>query len=95
MKPKSTNYTWKKGDLIATSDAAELLGYKSSRNLQGCRLELKAKEFEAVGCRLTTNIFEGGERRFLRSEIDLYLTRKVQNAQKFNEKTNQTLRLVA
>lgn len=79
-KPKS--YEWNSGDLIGAKEASELLGYKSPRNFQDeKRLAHIAKDFEAAGCKFTTNIFiTGGNRRFLRSEIDAYLSRVVENA---------------
>ena len=73
-------YKWHPGDLITTTAAAELLGYSSPRNLQGERLNFVVKEFEALRCKLTTKIIVGGQRRFLRSEIDTYLSRIVEKA---------------
>lgn len=49
--------------------------------MYGDRLETLAKEFEAAGATLTTNIWILGSRRFLRSEIDEYLSIIVKNAQ--------------
>jgi len=84
MKTKQPqSYKWNPGDLIAPKDAAALLGYKSPRNFQDDRrLAHIAKDFESVGCKFTTNIFiTGGNRRFLRSQIDAYLSRLVELAE--------------
>lgn len=74
-------YRFQKGDVIGAREAAELLGYKSPKKLQDAdRRRNLIREFEAVGCSLTVERV-GGEFRFLRSEIDEFLTRKFQKAQ--------------
>ena len=79
-QPKT--YDWNKGDWISATDAAELLGYKSSMVLRDAdrRAKLLA-EFERLGCALTV-MTVGGQYRFLRSEIDAFITAKIQVAQK-------------
>jgi hypothetical protein len=96
MASKSkTAYRWKKDDLIGASEACELLGYKSARQLQDeKRRKNIVREFEAVGCTLTVGIWIGGQMRFLRSEIDEFLTKKIEAVQKQNEKRKKDLSLV-
>lgn len=78
-QPKS--YRWQKGDLISATEACELLGYKSSKNLRDAeRRENLKKEFERFDCSLTFGIAIGGQHRFLRSEIDTFLTAKTEAA---------------
>lgn len=77
---KPIEYRWKKGDIIGAKEAAELLGYKSPRNLQDAnRRRHIAKEFEVFGISLTVDRI-GGELRFLRSEIDRFLSKKFEAA---------------
>ena len=78
---KQREYRFQKGDLIDSRFASELLGYKSPKQFQDTeRLKNLAKDFEAVGCNLTTNLRIGGQRRFLRSEIDAFLSRLVETS---------------
>lgn len=77
---RKTDYRWNKGDVIGAKEAAELLGYKSPRNLQDeSRRRHIAKEFETFGISLTVDRI-GGELRFLRSEIDKFLSKKFETA---------------
>jgi hypothetical protein len=81
-------YRWHKGDLITATEAAALLGYKCAKIFQVKeRLEVLLKDFESVNCVLTLNILINGSQRFLRSEINEFLSRKVENAQKKAAKT--------
>ena len=74
---KQREYRFQKGDLIDSRFASELLGYKSPKQFQDTeRLKNLAKDFEAVGCNLTTNL----RIRFLRSEIDAFLSRLVETS---------------
>lgn len=76
-------FKWNAGDLIGAKEAAALLGWKSPRNLQSDdRLNDLAKDFEAAGVKLTKNLFIGGQRKFLRSEFDAFITKSVEFAQK-------------
>lgn len=79
-QPKS--YRWQKGDLISATEACLLLGYKSGRNLQDKkRRQAVVERFAEADCTLTVGIIVGGEQRFLRSEIDDYLTAVVEAVQ--------------
>lgn len=79
-QPKT--YCWHKGDLISATEAAELLGYKSSKNLRDKnRRALLVTEFEDLDCTLTVGIVVGGQQRFLRSEFEAFITAKVEAAQ--------------
>lgn len=83
---------WRRGDLIGALEAAQLLGYKSAKQMQDAsRRESIIKDFEAVGCSLTVGIWIGGQMRFLRSEIEEFLTRKVENAREMNRKRRRDL----
>jgi AraC-like DNA-binding protein len=94
-KPKPV-YAWRVGDLIGTTEAAALLGYKSPKILQDKnRRQTLIKEFESVGCALTDTIKIGGGRRFLRSEIDAFLSRKLELVGAEIEKRNKDLRIAA
>ncbi len=95
MKSKSKPvYRWQQGDLITASEASGLLGYKSGKKFQDReRLKGLIKEFEAVGCVLTIGLEVGGGQRFLRSEIDLFISRKLENVEKFNRQNNNNLSL--
>lgn len=75
-------YNWNAGDLIGTKEAAALLGWRSPRNLQGDRLDDLAKDFEAAGVSLTKDLFIGGQRKFLRSEFEAFITNSVEFARK-------------
>lgn len=79
LKPKK-KYRFEVGDLITPAEAAALLGYKSAQNFHGERLSLMEKNFRGMGCTLTTGIFVGSQRRFLRSEIDAYISAVVDYA---------------
>lgn len=77
---KKPIYRFNAGDIIGAKEAAELLGYKSPRNLQDAnRRRHIAKEFETFGISLTVDRI-GGELRFLRSEIDKFLSKKFETA---------------
>ncbi|HEX8287863.1 MAG TPA: hypothetical protein VF556_07710 [Pyrinomonadaceae bacterium] len=88
-------YRWHPGDLTGTTEAAQILGYKSPKVLQDDdRRKVLMKEFESLKCTLTDTIWIGGQRRFLRSEIDEFLTRKVESADAAAGKRREDLRLV-
>lgn len=72
-------YRFAKGDLLTAKEAAEYLGI-SPRALYGDRLTTIEKEFAAAGVEFTTSIWIGGTRRFLRSEIDEFLSTVVEKA---------------
>lgn len=79
---RKPNYRWRAGDVIGSKEAATLLGYKSPRTLQDAdRRRYLIREFETFGCTLTVDRI-GGELRFLRSEIDEFLTRKFTDKRK-------------
>lgn len=79
-QPKT--YRWQKGELLTATEACELLGYKCSMQLRDpLRRERLEREFEQAGCRLTLLVI-GSQYRFLRSEIDEFLTAKYEAAQK-------------
>jgi len=90
-------YRWRKGDLINALEGCELLGYKSAKQLQdGERRKILAAEFERLGCALTDDIWIGGQRRFLRSEIEAFIDAKIERAQKQNDwQRNNLSRLAA
>lgn len=89
-------YHWKKGDLITALEGCELLGYRSAKRLQDDeRREKLAQEFAALDCTLTEDIWIGGQRRFLRSEIEAFITAKIEAAQSRGIKQNGKLRLAA
>lgn len=93
-QPKS--YRWQTGDWITATEAAELLGYKSSKNLRDKeRLKKLQIEFELLDCVLTVGLEVGGQKRFLRSEFDEFLTAKVEAKQQENKKRQSGLRLAA
>ena len=82
---KKPVYRFYAGDIIGAKEAAELLGYKSPRNLQDAnRRRHLAKEFEAFGVSLTVDRI-GGELRFLRSEIDKFLSKKFEAVEAGND----------
>lgn len=85
MSPsKKLKYRWQKGDLIKTSEAAELLGVSKSM-FSGLSIHRLEEYFREVGVNLTTDIWVGRQRRFLRSEIDRYISRVVDRAQQRQE----------
>lgn len=89
-QPKS--YRWQKGDWIGAGEAAELLGYKSSMALRDAdRRAALEIEFALHDCSLTT-MKVGGQYRFLRSEIDDFITAKLEAAR---GKKQKYLRLAA
>ena len=88
-------YRWQKGDLIGATEAAELLGYKSSMVLRDKDRRTKLIiEFELHDCTLTMMSI-GGQYRFLRSEIDAFLTAKKDAAQAKFKSRNRDLRIAA
>ncbi|HEY0049985.1 MAG TPA: hypothetical protein VGB68_11895 [Pyrinomonadaceae bacterium] len=91
-----TGWRWNPGDLIGALEACRMLGYKSARQLQDAtRRKNIEKEFESVGCTLTLGIWIGGQQRFLRSEIDEFLTKKTEAVQKQDDSRKRNLSLVA
>ena len=98
MKSKQPKtYRWQAGDLISPLEACRLLGYKSAKRLHDERERAKlVREFKALGCTLTDDIWVGGTRRFLRQEFDEFLTLTVEAAQKSApKKRNDLLRMAA
>jgi len=83
QKPK---YRWHEGDLITPLQAARLCGYKSSKQFQD------PKRRRSLGYEFTV-IWQGGRMFFLRSEVDEYLTQKVEAAQALAEKRKRDLGL--
>lgn len=89
---RKPSYRWQNGDFISAAEASGLLGYKSPKQFQDEeRLQTIAKRFEEAGCQLTTNLWIGSQRRFLRTEIDAYLTRLVENARHIADKRKKDL----
>lgn len=87
---------YRKGDLITALEGCELLGYRSAKRLQDDerRKSLEA-EFAELDCKLTSGIWIGGQRRFLRSEIEAFIDAKIEAAEKQNKKRRQQFQLVA
>lgn len=83
---------WKPGDLLTPMEAAELLGYKSSKKFTDAarRLDLQL-EFKRLGLTLTGDLVFGGSLRFLRSEIDAYISAKVAAARKLSSEKLERL----
>lgn len=87
---------WRKGDLITALEGCELLGYRSAKRLQDeTRREKLAEEFASLDCALTNDIWIGGQRRFLRSEIEAFIDAKIEAAEKSKNKRRNNLRLAA
>lgn len=77
--------------MITARETAELLGCNSAKQFQDVeRLRKMVRDFNAIGCTLTFEIYIAGARRFLRSEINLFITKTVDAAKvrtSFNKKT--------
>ncbi len=80
-------YRWRTGDLLTAREACELLGYKSGSVLQiPDRRAALLREFETCRCQLTLDVWIGGGQRFLRSEIDDFISAKIDRARDAREK---------
>jgi len=79
-------YRWHEGDLITPLQAARLCGYKSAKQFQD------PERRKSFGYEFTV-VWQGGRMFFLRSEIDEYLTRKVETARALAEKRRRDLGL--
>ena len=93
-QPKT--YRWQKGDLISATEACQILGYKTGRNLQDSnRRKALLAEFAQFNCSLTLDVHIGGSQRFLRSEFEAFIDAKIAAVQKTNEKRRRDLRQAA
>jgi len=87
--------SWGKGDWIGATEAAQILGYKSSMPLRdSARRANLIIEFEVYGCQLTVSSV-GGQYRFIRSEIQAFIDAKIEAAQATQKKRNRDLRIAA
>ena len=83
---KKQVYRWKEGDVITPLQAARLCGYQSAKQFQD------PKRREGFGFEFTV-IWQGNRMFFLRSEVDEYLTQKVEAARALAEKRRRDLGL--